>query len=146
MPEITSPLTYHSVDELQAMSAEELTALADQIPAERPRVYKAEYDRWLRKQGVMTTVGSDSLEKDILLDMFAQYQQSALVPAGESTWVKVPPTTQVRARQNEGIVEVDNAPAAPRVNPMVIVVVLVVRFACLLLVLVKLGGKKPNAA
>src|SRR5258708_7380597 len=139
MPEITSPLQYHTVDDLQAMSAEELTALLDQIPAERQRVYKAEYDRWLRKQGVMTTVGSDRLEKDIILDLFGQYQQSALVPAGESTWVKVPPTTQERARQNEGIVEVDSAPAAPRVNPLVIVVVLLVLFASLLPSLPSLG-------
>src|SRR5579862_8624191 len=76
MTETASPLKYHSVEELQALPLEELAALADQIPTERTRAYKAQYDRWLRQQGVMSTVGSDGLEQTILLDLFEQYRAS----------------------------------------------------------------------
>src|SRR5260221_9582175 len=89
MTETASPLKYHDIEELQALPLEELAALVDQIPTERARAYKQQYDRWLRQQGVMTTVGSDGLEQTILLDLFEQYQATGLVPAGEAAWVRV---------------------------------------------------------
>src|SRR5258706_864759 len=98
MTETASPLKYLTVEELQALPLEELAALVDQIPTERGRAYKQQYDRWLRQQGVMTTVGSDSLEQSILLNLFEQYQDTGLVPAADAAWVRVPPTTQERAQ------------------------------------------------
>src|SRR5579859_2802608 len=114
MPDITSPLQYHTVEDLLALSIEGLAALVDQIPTDRQRAYKLQYDRWLRQQGVMTTVGSDSLEKEAILHLFAEYQKKGLVPAGESNWVEVPERAQERARLNEGLPVADTAPEKTR--------------------------------
>src|SRR5450432_276873 len=132
MPDAISPLQYHTVEELQALSGEELAGLVDQIPTERARSYKLQYDRWLRQQGVATTVGSDSLEQDILLDLLAQYQQSGLVPAGDTAWVKVPPLTQERARLNAGLPQTEGTPNAKRVNPVFVIGGLAVPLICVL--------------
>ncbi len=44
MPDSTSPIKYHSVEELQKMPGEELAALVDQLPTERTRSYKLQYE------------------------------------------------------------------------------------------------------
>src|SRR5579871_2058524 len=141
MPEITSSLQYHTVEDLLAMSIEDLAALVDQIPTDRQRVYKLQYDRWLRQQGVMTTVGSDSLEKEAILHLFAEYQQKALVPAGESAWANVPPSARERARGNEGLPVVEDTPQAKRVNLVILGAALVGVFICMLLMISILRGR-----
>ncbi|HEX9414766.1 MAG TPA: hypothetical protein VF916_14770, partial [Ktedonobacterales bacterium] len=146
MTETASPLKYHSIEELQALPLEDLAALVDQIPTERTRAYKAQYDRWLRQQGVMTTVGSDGLEQTILLDLFEQYQTTGLVPAGEAAWVRVPPTTQERARLNEGFIQTEATAAPRRINPVFIVAGLVVVVSCVLFMLVSRGHKADPSA
>src|SRR5258708_6528544 len=144
MPDSTSPLKYHSVEELQNLSVEELAALVDQLPTERVRSYKLQYDRWLRQQGVATTVGSDSLEKDILLDLLNQYGQSGLVPAGDTAWVKVPPLTQERARLNEGLPPAQGTTTAKRVNPAFVIGGLAVPLVCVVMLLFSRGHKTDN--
>src|SRR5258708_36488346 len=68
MPDSTSPIKYHSVEELQKMPGEELAALVDQLPTERTRSYNLQYDRWLRQQGEATPVASAALEQNTITD------------------------------------------------------------------------------
>src|SRR5258708_33425680 len=141
MPEITSSLQYHTVEELLAMSIEGLAALVDQIPTDRQRVYKLQYDRWLRQQGVMTTVGSDSLEKEATLPLFGEHQQRALVPAGERAWANVASSTRERASHNEALPVVEAAPPARRVNLVILGAALVGVFICMLVMISILRGR-----
>src|SRR5260221_14678854 len=67
MPDSTSPIKYHSVEELQKMPREELTALLAQLPTEPTVSYKLLYAGCLRRQGVATLVGSAGLEQDLIL-------------------------------------------------------------------------------
>src|SRR5262249_39058711 len=103
---MNSPLKYHSVDELMALSPEELASLLDLIPTDRQRQYKLMLDRHMVKHGVVSGVGSDAREKEELLSLLAQYQQTGLVPAGE-IWVEPSQATRERARLNEGLVEAE---------------------------------------
>jgi hypothetical protein len=118
MPDKVSAAKFHTLAELEKLSEAELTAMWEVVPTDRQRLYKAMYDRELRKEGVTGAVGSDALEKLVLLSLLKQYEETALVPAGE-VWVYTPRFVQERARQNELLVEPDPTTREGRKTPPV---------------------------
>src|SRR5258708_3456218 len=123
-----SPVKYHSIEDLMALTSEALASLVDLIPTDRQRQYKLMLDRHMVKHGVVRGVGSDAREKEELLSLLAQYGESGLVPAGE-VWVNPAKSTLERARLNEGLVEVvaEKKTATPKaLIPLVGIVVMIV--------------------
>jgi hypothetical protein len=90
-------LQFHTVDELKALSLEELQALWELVPTERQRAYRTAYDREVRNAGA---IGSDGLERQVAAELLKRYDESALVPVG-SRWARTPLRVQTAARQND---------------------------------------------
>ena len=63
-------LRFHTLDELQALSLEELQALWELVPTERQRAYRSAYDREVRTAGA---VGSDALEQRVCAELMKRY-------------------------------------------------------------------------
>jgi hypothetical protein len=139
MPDKVSAVKFHSLAELEKLSEAELTALWELVPTDRQRSYKAMYDRELRKEGVTGAVGSDALEKLVLLSLLKQYEETALVPAGE-VWVYTPRFVQERARQNELLTEAEPATReAKKTPPVPILLAGVAVFLCMIFFLLMRG-------
>jgi len=90
-------LTYHSVEELERLSLEELQALWELVPTDRQKAYRAAYDREVRNAGA---IGSDQLEGRVAAELLNRYRESALVPVG-SRWARTPQRVQEAAQDNE---------------------------------------------
>ncbi|GAB4523836.1 MAG: hypothetical protein OHK0046_37960 [Anaerolineae bacterium] len=90
-------LTYHSVEELDRLSLEELQALWELVPTDRQKAYRAAYDREVRNAGA---IGSDQLEGRVAAELLNRYRESALVPVG-SRWARTPQRVQEAAQDNE---------------------------------------------
>lgn len=90
-------LTYHSVEELERLSLEELQALWELVPTDRQKAYRAAYDREVRNAGA---IGSDQLEGRVAAELLNRYRESALVPVG-SRWARTPQRVQEAAQENE---------------------------------------------
>jgi hypothetical protein len=90
-------LTYHSVEELERLSLEELQALWELVPTDRQKAYRAAYDREVRNAGA---IGSDELEGRVAAELLNRYRESALVPVG-SRWARAPQRVQAAAQENE---------------------------------------------
>lgn len=90
-------LTYHSVEELERLSLEELQALWELVPTDRQKAYRAAYDREVRNAGA---IGSDPLEGRVAAELLNRYRESALVPVG-SRWARTPQRVQEAAQENE---------------------------------------------
>src|SRR5258708_36710535 len=95
-----SSVQFHTIEALEAMSDEALAALGELVPTERQRQYRAMYDKELKNEGVSESVGSDSLEKQVLLSLLRQYQEDNLVPAND-VWANAPKHIRDRANSNE---------------------------------------------
>lgn len=91
---------YHSIDELRALSVQELQALWEVVPTDRQRKYKQAYDRELRNADA---AGSDVLEQRIAVELIRRYEEAALVPVG-TRWAKTPARVQQAAREG-GVLE-----------------------------------------
>src|SRR5688572_12123442 len=141
---IASPVKFHSLEELEKLSAEELAALWEQVPTDRQRLYKEMYAGHLRSEGVSASVGSDALEKQVLLSLIQQYKEDGLVPAG-AVWTYPPPHIREAAMQNEAPVDAQPGKADKKqVNPKL----LIVGAVALLLVgviLMRGRGSKPTS-
>ncbi len=98
-------LRFHTIDELQALSLEELQALWELVPTERQRAYRTAYDREVRNAGA---IGSDTLERQVAAELLKRYDESALVPVG-SRWARTPLRVQEAARENDLPDTADNA-------------------------------------
>lgn len=90
-------LRFHTLDELQTLSLEELQALWELVPTERQRAYRTAYDREVRNAGA---IGSDALERQVAAELLKRYHESALVPVG-SRWARTPLRVQEAAREND---------------------------------------------
>ena len=88
---------YHSVDELKALSLEELQALWELVPTERQKAYRTAYDREVRNAGAL---GSDALEQQVAAELLRRYEDTALVPVG-TRWARTPARVQEAAREDE---------------------------------------------
>jgi hypothetical protein len=114
-------LGFHTIDELQDLSLEELQALWELVPTERQRAYRAAYDREVRNAGA---IGSDTLEQQVAAELLRRYDDSALVPVG-SRWARTPARVQDAARENDvpDMLENDPATASSKPSPKVMLVV-----------------------
>lgn len=112
-------LRFHTIDELQALSLEELQALWELVPTERQRAYRTAYDREVRNAGA---IGSDTLERQVAAELLKRYDESALVPVG-SRWARTPLRVQEAARENDLPDTADNAQvrASSKPSPRVLV-------------------------
>ena len=61
---MTDTLRYYTLDELRALSFEELRALWDLVPTERQRLYRSAYEREVKANGAE---GSDARERQVAL-------------------------------------------------------------------------------
>jgi hypothetical protein len=105
-------LIYHTIDELRALSLDELRALWELVPTDRQHHYQAVYQREVRTNGA---AGSDALEQQVVTALIQRYEDGALVPIG-ARWAKTPARIQDAARQGEEHVapEAEFAPPAPK--------------------------------
>jgi len=103
---------YHTVDELRALSIEELRALWELVPTERQHHYQTVYQHEVRTNGA---AGSDALEQQVVTALIQRYQDGALVPIG-ARWARTPARIQQAARQGEAPVapEEEFTPPAPK--------------------------------
>jgi hypothetical protein len=105
-------LIYHTIDELRALSLDELRALWELVPTDRQHRYQSVYQREVRTNGA---AGSDALEQQVVTALIQRYEDGALVPIG-ARWAKTPARIQDAARQGEEHVapEAEFAPPAPK--------------------------------
>lgn len=106
-------LRFHTVDELQALSLEELQALWELVPTDRQKAYRAAYDREVRNAGA---IGSDALERQVAAELLHRYDDAALVPVG-SRWARTPLRVQEAARENDLPDAPDDAQTATASKP-----------------------------
>lgn len=114
-------LRFHTIDELQALSLEELQALWELVPTERQRAYRTAYDREVRNAGA---IGSDVLERQVATELLKRYDESALVPVS-SRWARTPLRVQEAARENDLPDTADNAQvtASGKPSPKMLMVI-----------------------
>ncbi len=105
-------LTYHTIDELRALSIEDLRALWELVPTDRQHRYQSVYQREIRTNGAS---GSDALEQQVVSALIQRYDEGALVPVG-ARWAKTPVRIQQAAQQGETHVapEEEFTPPAPK--------------------------------
>ncbi|MBZ0299109.1 MAG: hypothetical protein K8J31_05180 [Anaerolineae bacterium] len=106
-------LRFHTLDELQALSLQELQALWELVPTDRQKAYRAAYDREVRNAGA---IGSDTLERQVAAELLKRYDESALVPVG-SRWARAPLRVQEAARENDLSELADDTQAAASSKP-----------------------------
>jgi len=92
-------LKYHTVEELRALSLDELRALWELVPTDRQRSYRAAYEREIKTAGAE---GSDAKERKIALALLKRYHESALVPLG-LRWARAPKRVQEAAERGGSI-------------------------------------------
>lgn len=138
-------LTYFSIDELQALSLEELQSMWELVPTDRQKSYRTAYDREVRNAGA---IGSDELERQVTVELVRRYIEASLVPVG-SRWARTPQRVQDAARDNDlpdG--ETDTQAKSSPLSPKVIVGLAVISLIFLVLMvfgeLVGRGEVTPN--
>lgn len=95
---------FHSIEDLNNLSLEQLQSLWELVPTERQRGYRSAYDREVRTAGAG---GSDTLELELAGQLLARYQQTALVPVG-ARWVKAPTRVREAATHNSDLTMPEN--------------------------------------
>jgi hypothetical protein len=106
-------LKYHTIDELRALSLDELRALWELVPTDRQRAYRAAYDREVKTAGAE---GSDAKEHRIALALLKRYHESALVPVG-MRWARAPKRVQDAAMSGGSVESHENTPATKASKP-----------------------------
>src|SRR5437773_2260972 len=109
--------TYHTVDELLAMSLSEVEALWELVPTERQRQYQAIYERTRRDEGASR---SDAVELSMVQQLLDRYTQRGLVPVG-SYWVPTPPQIQRLAVANDELTHPELTIPVSRKPPMALI-------------------------
>ncbi len=102
-------LQYHTVEELRALSLDELRGLWELVPTDRQRSYRAAYDREVKSAGAE---GSDPKERKIAVALLKRYHEAALVPMG-MRWARTPKRVQ-EAAQSRGMVDASETEAAAK--------------------------------
>lgn len=95
---MSDSLHYHTLQDLRALSLDELRALWELVPTDRQRAYRAAYDREVKTAGAE---GSDTKERKIALALLKRYHEAALVPVG-LRWARAPKRVQEAAQRGEG--------------------------------------------
>ncbi len=105
-------LMYHTIDELRALSLDELRALWELVPTARQHHYQTVYQREVRTNGA---AGSDALEQQVVTALIQRYQDGALVPIG-ARWAKTPARIQQAVHEGASLIppEAEFTPPAPK--------------------------------
>jgi hypothetical protein len=129
---------YHTVEELRALSLDELRALWELVPTDRQRAYRAAYDREVKTAGAE---GSDAKERRIALALLKRYHESALVPIG-LRWARVPKRVQAAAERGAGFDSPEDTTTAKNSKPSgkVLAVMGVMMIGMIALVVLRGGG------
>ncbi|MFZ2880711.1 MAG: hypothetical protein WA009_14320 [Phototrophicaceae bacterium] len=114
---MSETLRYHTVEELRALSLDELRALWELVPTDRQRAYRAAYDREVKTAGAE---GSDAKERKIALALLKRYHDAALVPIG-LRWARAPKRVQDAAERGAGFDSPEDKTAAKSGKPSSVV-------------------------
>jgi len=106
-------LRYHTIEEVRALSLDELRALWELVPTDRQRSYRAAYEREIKTAGAE---GSDAKERKIALALIKRYHDSALVPIG-MRWARAPKRVQEAAISGGSMTEPESAASAKTSKP-----------------------------
>ncbi len=112
-------LIYQTIDELRALTLDDLRALWELVPTDRQHRYQTVYQREVRTNGAS---GSDALEQQVVTALIQRYDDGALVPVG-ARWAKTPVRIQQAAQQGETHVapEEEFTPPAPKKKQAVLI-------------------------
>jgi hypothetical protein len=110
---MSDSLRYHTLQELRALSLDELRALWELVPTDRQRAYRAAYDREVKTAGAE---GSDAKERKIALALLKRYHDAALVPIG-LRWARAPKRVQDAAERGAGFDSPEDKTAAKSGKP-----------------------------
>jgi hypothetical protein len=105
---VNEELRYFDLNELKAMSLDELRAVWDLVPTERQRLYRQTYEREVKTAGAE---GSDLKERWVARELVKRYAGAALIPIG-SRWARAPKRLQEAARNGEA-----SSPGEPSSKP-----------------------------
>jgi hypothetical protein len=112
-------LTYHAIEELRAMSIEDLRALWELVPTDRQHRYQTVYQREVNSNGAS---GSDALEQQVVTALIQRYDDGALVPIG-ARWAKTPQRIQAAVKADEALVPPEAEFTPPATNkPQVVLI------------------------
>ncbi|MCK6580514.1 MAG: hypothetical protein L6Q98_20680 [Anaerolineae bacterium] len=100
---MSESLRFHTVDELRALSLDELRALWELVPTDRQRGYRSAYEREVK---CANAEGSDAKERRIALALLKRYDEAGLVPVG-TRWARAPRRVQEAARRGERVGEAE---------------------------------------
>jgi hypothetical protein len=141
---VSEHLIYHTIEELRALSIDELRALWELVPTDRQHRYQTVYGREVRTNGAS---GADKLEKQVVEALIQRYEDGALVPVGVR-WARTPARIQAAVRLGEPLVapETEHAPPANNRTQMAVIfggaALFLVFFA--LMLLSRRGGDNPK--
>ena len=133
---MTDTLRYHTLDELRALSIEELRALWDLVPTERQRLYRTAYEREVKATGAE---GSDARERQVAVALLKRYRAAALIPVG-TRWARAPGRVQAAARSGEPV-EASEADERAQGKPSVRVMMLLGAAALVMVVMLMMRGR-----
>lgn len=105
-------LMYHTIDELRALSLDELRALWELVPTARQHHYQTVYQREVRTNGA---AGSDALEQQVVTALIQRYQDGALVPIG-ARWAKTPARIQQAVHEGASLIPPEAEFTPPATN------------------------------
>jgi hypothetical protein len=109
---MTERLNYHTIEELRALSLDELRALWELVPTDRQHRYQAVYGREIRTNGAS---GSDTLEKQVVAALIQRYGDGALVPIG-ARWARTPARIQEAVQKGEPLIAPETEHTPPATN------------------------------
>jgi len=137
-------LQYHTVDELRALSLDELRGLWELVPTDRQRAYRAAYEREIKSAGAE---GSDLKERKITLALLKRYREAALVPLG-MRWARAPKRVQAAAIQGTRLDVAEDAATAKTGKPSgkLFAVMGVLMLVMVVALFMRGGGENPDAA
>ncbi len=143
---MSEQLHYHTIEDLRALSIEELRALWELVPTDRQHRYQTVYQREVNSNGAS---GSDALEIQVVTALIQRYEDGALVPIG-ARWAKTPARIQAAVREGAALVapEVEHAPPSHNKTQLVLILggaALFMLFFVFML-LSRRGGDDPQSA
>ena len=137
-------LNFHTIDELKALSLNDLQSLWELVPTDRQKSYRTAYDREVRNANAL---GSDDLERRVALELLKRYNDSALVPVG-SRWARTPERVQEAARSNDALETKDDSASTrtkPSVKMIAVGMMLVIVMGFMIIRVLGGGGSDLNA-
>ncbi len=122
-------MTYHTIEELRALSLDELRALWELVPTDRQHRYQTVYQREVRTNGAS---GADALEQQVVSALIQRYETGALVPIG-ARWARTPARIQEAVKAGESLIPPEAEFTPPTTHRAQIVLILGGAALCLVI-------------